>query len=190
VIAFNGRDGVRIAGLADARNTVRANRIFSNGGLGINLGHDGVTPNDLSDQDTGPNLLQNFPTLTSALADAEDTTITGVLNSAPSSTFLIEFFVSESCDTSGFGEGALTFGSVSTFTDASGNATFSHTLPIVPIGHTITSTATDQGGNTSEFSKCIVAGPVLPADIPVDSRWAMLILAVTLGMLGFWAARR
>src|SRR6185436_3998390 len=63
-IAFNGGDGVQVSS-AGPSNSIRGNSIFSNGTtnlhLGIDLGVDGVTPNDNQDTDPGPNGLQNFP---------------------------------------------------------------------------------------------------------------------------------
>ena len=70
IIAFNAGDGVQLAD-AGVSNGIRGNSIFSNGStashLGIDLGPDGVTANDAKDPDTGPNGLQNFPVITSAL---------------------------------------------------------------------------------------------------------------------------
>ena len=63
VIAHNGDDGVVV--LSGTSNPIQENQIHSNGGLGIDLGGDGVTANDESDVndiDGGPNLQQNFPT--------------------------------------------------------------------------------------------------------------------------------
>ena len=60
---MNGGDGVEVAGALSVENTIRSNSIFGNGGLGIDLGTSGVTPNDPDDPDSGPNDLQNFPVL-------------------------------------------------------------------------------------------------------------------------------
>ena len=50
-------------------NAVLGNRIYSNGGLGINLDTRGVTGNDPNDTDGGANNKQNFPVLDYALTD-------------------------------------------------------------------------------------------------------------------------
>ena len=189
VVAFNGSDGVRIAGPTDIGNLIRANRIFSNAGLGIDLGSDGVTPNDLSDTDTGPNLLQNFPLLSGTVVGTDGTLARGTLKSAASSTFQIEFFSSASCDPSGSGEGATPLGSAPVTTDADGNASFSVFVAAVPIGQVVTATATDSDDNTSEFSSCVIAEPIAPANIPLLSPWGFLILALALAVLGFQVAR-
>ena len=89
---------------------IRRNTIFSNTGLGIDLGGDGVTQNDPGDGDTIPNALQNFPIITSVTGDSSQTTITGTLNSTPNSTFFLDFYSSSTCDPSGNGEGATPFG--------------------------------------------------------------------------------
>ena len=92
---------------------------------GIDLGDDGVTPNDSGDGDTGPNDLQNFPVLTSALISGNTTTLDGTLNSTPNSTFGIEFYSNAALDPTTFGEGQTFLGSLTVTTDASGNVTFS-----------------------------------------------------------------
>src|SRR5207244_3161734 len=69
VISGNAENGVFIGGGTTTGNAIFRNSIYSNGSLGIDLGGNGVTPNDPpGDFDTGPNNLQNFPTLTSAVA--------------------------------------------------------------------------------------------------------------------------
>jgi CSLREA domain-containing protein len=63
-IAFNGLNGVTVGNApADTStgNPIRFNTIYSNDGLGIDLGDDGPTPNDAGDGDSGPNNLQNSP---------------------------------------------------------------------------------------------------------------------------------
>ena len=45
---------VAVAGDDTCANRIRANSIYANGALGIDLGDDGVTPNDPGDADTGP----------------------------------------------------------------------------------------------------------------------------------------
>ncbi len=156
-ITFNQGAGVAVVGVSNSgvSNQISENGIFSNGGLGIDLGGNGVTPNDVGDADTGPNNLQNFPVLTSAVSNSLATAIQGTLNSAPNTAFTVEFFSNSSCDPSGNGEGQINFGSTSVTTDGSGNATISvgFSLPTA-LGQFITATATDPAGNTSEFSPC------------------------------------
>jgi len=135
-------------GMAISRNS-----IFANASLGIDLGNNGVTPNDLGDGDTGPNNLQNFPVLTSATSNDGATTILGLLNSTPNTVFTLEFFANSECDPSGFGEGETFIGSTKVTTDGSGNASF--TAIFQGTAGFITATATDLDGNTSEFSRCI-----------------------------------
>jgi hypothetical protein len=158
-IAYNHGNGILMTGdpFSVIRNFMRGNAIFSNGLLGIDLGGDGVTPNDPGDSDFGYNNFQNFPVITSVTGDSSETTIAGTLNSTPNTTFTINFYSNSSCDASGYGEGAQQFGqsAIGVPTDASGNVTFFATLPVtLPAGRVITATATDPNGNTSEFSSC------------------------------------
>lgn len=153
-IAFNGGDGVFIQpGNAAAKdNAVLSNTVFSNTGLGIDLFPDGVTANDAGDADTGANNLQNFPSLTSAIAFSSSTTAVGTLNSTANTAFLLELFSNVSCDPSGNGEGQTFIGATSVTTDASGNASFTaSSLLGTSAGRFITATATDPGDNTSEI---------------------------------------
>src|SRR5262249_44577646 len=81
-IAFNAGAGVQV--IVSTGNAIRGNSIFSNGELGIDLslnGLTGVTANDATDADVGPNNLQNFPVLTSVLSTANSTTVQGSLKS-------------------------------------------------------------------------------------------------------------
>ena len=157
-IAFNSSSGVLISANATGI-LVSGNSIFSNGQLGIDLGNDGVTPNDAGDADTGANNLQNFPVLASAVSNGSSITIQGTLNSTASTTFRVEFFSNAACDSSGNGEGQVFLGATNVTTDAGGNASINVTLPIaVANGQSVTATATNTTTNdTSEFSACVLA---------------------------------
>ncbi|HEX6649549.1 MAG TPA: Calx-beta domain-containing protein, partial [Pyrinomonadaceae bacterium] len=130
----------------------------------------GVTPNDLNDPDTGSNLLQNFPVLTSVMALGGSTTIQGTLNSVPNTTYQIDFYTSPALDPSGNGEGGQFFNSTAVSTDSNGNATINVTFPaLVGTGRVVTATATDPAGNTSEFSAGNGAGASGTVQFSVDS---------------------
>jgi hypothetical protein len=169
IIAFSHGNGITIntqidPSFASAKNTIRANSIHSNGGLGIdlganaepeiNLGADGVTLNDLGDSDSGPNGLQNHPNVLSVTAGSPSV-IQGTLNSLANSSFTLDFYDSAACDDSGHGEGATYIGSTTVNTDNNGDATFNASFPfVIPTGSVVTATTTDSTGNTSEFSLC------------------------------------
>jgi parallel beta-helix repeat protein len=153
-IQFNGEAGVAVD--SGTQNEVSANRIFDNGGPGIDLDTDGVTTNDEGDPDSGANQLQNFPVLTNALSAYGSIQIQGTLNSTANSTFRLEFFASPGWDSAGILEGQLFLGAITINTGVDGNAAFNATLSGAPPADCfVTSTATDANGNTSEFSSGI-----------------------------------
>jgi CSLREA domain-containing protein len=160
LIAFNAGPGVKFHPDAGTGNAIVANAIHSNAGLGIDLEDDGVTLNDHSDADTGPNELQNFPTIsalvsTSFGSSTSTLVISGSLLSTPSTSFTIELFATPSCDPSGHGEGDIPLGSTTVVTDGAGQGTFSVSFSTsMRAGFFVTGTATDPDGNTSEFSAC------------------------------------
>jgi len=85
VVAFNGDSGVVIgvdAANGSSGNRISGNSIHDNGGLGIDLGNDGVTPNVACGSGQGPNLLQNFPVLTSAVRSGAGTRVRGTQRGA------------------------------------------------------------------------------------------------------------
>ena len=156
-IAFNGSNGVQVGfsffsqGI-DA-NPIRGNAIYGNAALGIDLGGDGVTFNDPPDSDMGPNQFQNFPVIEAAYPSPGGTTIEGSLNSRPNSTFLIDLYLNDEPDPTGYGEGQRYFGTTTVTTNAGGLADLNFELPgVAAPGQVITATATDRSGNTSEFS--------------------------------------
>ena len=174
VIAFNGTEGVALlvgdiifTTGAIINNGILGNSIFSNGGIGIDLGGiltgDGVTPNHARIPPRRLNLDQNYPVLTSA----SGTNVQGTLHTAPSTTYRIEFFSNAAADPSGFGQGQTFLGFANVTTDPSGNATINATLTTpVAAGQFVSATATDPNNNTSEFSKDVAAAAV-PADLGV-----------------------
>ncbi len=150
-IAFNEGTGILV--FAGSGHSIRGNSIFSNGFLGIDLGGDGPTVNDPTDSDVGANLLQNFPVLTSVQTGSGNTRIQGSLKSTPNTTFQIDFYSNAALDPLGNGEGALFFNTMSVTTNGNGDATIDVTFAnVLATGRVITATATDQDGNTSEFS--------------------------------------
>jgi len=187
VIAFNGSAGVAVgfdAADLSSRNAILRNSIHDNGALGIDLGSNGVTPNDPGDGDAGPNGLQNFPVLTSAVSAGGTVIVTGTLDSQPGATFTIELFSNASCDPSGYGEGRSFLGTVSVATDAGGRGTFQTAVPAPPDSTGfVTATATDSGGNTSEFSACLASGVAPAVPVPVGPL-TLAALALLLALLG------
>ena len=168
IIAFNNQEGVLIFSPStdSAFDPILSNSIFSNGKLGIDLKRynrdpGGVTPNDLNDEDDGPNGFQNFPLMSAVTSSGGSTTVSGTLNSRPLRSFTVEFFANPTCDPTGYGEGQTFIGSTELTTDASGDGSFSATLPFgLPVNHVITTTATDDFSfHTSEFSTCLAVAP-------------------------------
>ncbi len=156
-IAFNRGKGVVVSrGWASTTgNRILGNSIHSNGSLGIDLGNNGVTLNDATDSDTGPNNLQNFPIITGFASSGGNVLLTGTLTSTASSTFRLEFFANDTCDPSRYGEGRVFLGYHNVTTNGSGRANFGISLPNPSGKRIFTATATDPDGNTSEFSMCV-----------------------------------
>jgi len=156
-IAFNGWTGVALSAEAGEGNSVLSNSIFANGGLGIDLGDDGVTKSDMFDSDVGPNGLQNFPIITAITRHGTSLVIHGRVATTPRTYLRLEFFGNEACDPSGFGEGRAYIGFAVVATNPAGHASFMISLPVsIPQGTFVSATATDPAGNTSEFAACAI----------------------------------
>ncbi len=168
-IAYNGDNGVTAVdtGTPSTGNSILGNDIFGNTGLGIDLTDDGVTPNDSNDLDSGQNRLQNFPTIDSVVEGS--VAVQGTLDSLPNSEFILEFFSTSVCDQSGNGEGRFFVGRVNVFTGGAGQASFDETFPVSVVGvQYISATATEvAGGDTSEFSPCVLPAGSSIADLAV-----------------------
>lgn len=171
----NTRDGVRVPLPTTVpgfgiKNRIRFNSIYSNGGLGINLGNDGVTPNGPPPRDNAipPNYYMPYPTLLSAsmyngkiyvAGTGSDYMVGGVAENAT-----LDFYASPIADPSGYGEGEIYLGSATIQVAGalvpkvgerySFTAALTPSAP-VPTGYFITATFTAIDC-TSEFSRSVV----------------------------------
>jgi Ca2+-binding RTX toxin-like protein len=191
LVEFNGTGGIAVfgnpvsaSGQPNVGNAIEGNSIFKNGRnfasvlsaptplLGIDLSNgflfprdDGATANDSQGHGApnDPNSFQNFPVLTSAIVQGTGTIITGTLHADPSTTYRIELFANDADSLGLPAEGQQFLGFINTTTNASGDAMFSTTLSVAVDGsRSLTATATDPAGNTSEFSAAQSAVPALP----------------------------
>ena len=153
LIAGNRDNGILVSSNGGELQ-ILGNSIADNGDIGIDLGNDGVTANDTDDSDTGINTLQNFPVFDFAERVSGDLIVSGSLNSIASTTFRVEFFLNDSLDATGYGEGETYLGSQNITTNASNTAEFTVNLgAVASLGQFVTATATNLTTNeTSEFS--------------------------------------
>lgn len=153
IIAFNGGAGIALALHAPAN--IYGNRIYANGGLGIDYGKDGPTPN--STAGSAPSMTDpvpaNYPILTGVVVAGSTVTITGYIDTASSITATIQIYVSDSADPSGCGEGQDWVGVIPVLTDSAGHAEFSAAFSgaVVRVGH-YAATAWTLAARTGEFS--------------------------------------
>jgi hypothetical protein len=175
-IAFNQGDAIGLnssAGLGPTGVTVTRNSIFANGELGINLatsfyGYPAtVNLNDAGDVDTGSNNLQNYPVLLTADDDGNRTLVTGTLDTPQPDGATIELYSNTARDPSGFGEGETFVGTAT----PSSSGSFVAFLPAGLVGKHLTATATDAGGNTSEFSADLLVRSQVTAVDGRGERW-------------------
>lgn len=162
LIANNGADGIALQDNVSGtpvQNEIRGNQIYNNTNLAIDLGIDGQDSNDAGDADEGENEKQNYPVLLSAVSNAA---LTGTLSSAANTSYTLDFYSSSECDSFGYGEGRFYLGESTYTTNSAGEIAFSFYLPAaVSPGDSVTATATDPTGSTSEFSACltVIGGP-------------------------------
>ena len=137
----------------------------------------GLTENDLGDGDTGPNGLQNFPIITSAVASLVEggTTITGRLNSDAEHDVHARLLREPGLRAAGrrtLREGQTYLGSTQVTTDGSGQRDINVGAAGRDdrAGRRVTATATDPDGNTSEFSQRIVFSSSPASGTPAGGR--------------------
>jgi parallel beta-helix repeat protein len=141
-------------------NKIQSNLIHNNGDVGICLNPRVGCPtlNDYYDADLGPNHLINFPVIYLADYDGAflnlDVVMPGLIN--VTLTYSLDYFISSTCDPSGYGEGETFFRNESVIANMGGSIRFQRSWPAGSdvLGKYLTITATDPDGNTSEFSKC------------------------------------
>ncbi len=144
--------GNTAAGVRDPNSStglvVESNSIFSNGGLGIDLGSAGVTPNGTAGITNYP-VFQAFWNPTTSLA-----AFSGTFIGSPNTSYTLQFFSDPSPDGSGHGEGKTLLASQTVMTDGSGQAVFLITESANPItiGTVVSATATEPTLGTSEFA--------------------------------------
>lgn len=169
-IAFSTESGVAIITDTSVGNSILANSIHSIGKMGIDLGYDGVTPNDYLDADTGPNNLQNAPEITS-IDTATRCVVHGKLHSEASTKYRLEFFSSCTLNAEGMTAGKDFLGARYVTTSSLGDALFSYPFPIPPCP-LITATATDPAGNTSEYSLWVAqTSPIFKDPFTDSEQW-------------------
>jgi len=146
-------NGITVGGALSIRNRLTKNLIYNNNGLGIDLGADGVTANDIGDVDTGPNDLLNYPEIDSVFMNPDSSF--RVYGRAADSA-IIEFFVAhpvgdaaKPADPSGHGEAYAYVGSD---TAGTGGGFIFAIAKSVGQFSVISATDTDSLGSTSEFS--------------------------------------
>ena len=192
IIAYNGGAGISLI-TPGTGNSILSNSIYSNAGVGIDLGDNGVTPNDAGDGDAGVNNLQNFPVVASALLGTDG--VLAVQYSVDSATvnsaypLRIEFFKADAD-----GEEGQTFLGSDTYT--SGSAQTTTTVVIggaaglgLTGGDVIVGTATDANNNTSEFSAGVQVTAVA-TPIPTAGHWGLVAMASVVAVLLVWRVRR
>jgi hypothetical protein len=152
LIAFNMRNGVGIESALQTatNNSVRGNRIFTNAQIAIDLGLNGATVNDTGDTDSGPNNYQNYPRISTALTNGDGTvTLTGTIDTTPNLVVALDFFAASAAG----GEAELYLGATNINAGANGFGAFFATfnLPAAQV-ESVTATATDSWGNSSELA--------------------------------------
>ena len=150
VIAYNDTAGVMLTDNTTLRNRISQNAIYGNGQAGIDIHPWGANVNDSADLDDGCNRLMNTPVITSALYDVVlgKTVIRGSLDTRNPQRTTVELFLAYD-PTADFPEGRTFMAAVTPSAQGNWKALFDGDLS----DKSITTTATDVHGNTSEFSQ-------------------------------------
>jgi Right handed beta helix region len=150
VVANNPNGGFKISGgskrIELLRNSIHSNHL--NQLLGIDLGSDGPTANDVGDADAGANDFMNTPVLRTAVSSSTHTTVSGTLDTPLPQTARIELFANPAPSFGEIVEGKQWLGDATPLA----NGFFLVELAGSFVGQALSATATDALGNTSEFA--------------------------------------
>lgn len=160
LIAYNTDAGVRVA--SGTNIAILGNSIHHNSRGGILLGNRTAASGNQTPFPTGPNHLQNAPTLTLAVSAIEGLTIAAHLDNATNPDgYAIQFYACPSADFSGYGQGQYPLGFIGFHTNVDGGNILTNFASSVLPGAYLTATATDPDWNTSEFSNALlIQGPI------------------------------
>ncbi len=168
-IANNGGPGVWINPTAGTGNWVHQNAIYSNSGRGIELGVIGNNPNDPTDEDLGPNKLQNYPEIVNlALNGQGELLVTYKVDSAPEhSTYGTEGLYVEFFEADPTGAGRTLLGAdhylLTDYNNGTPGTRVKNLGTPASIGleaeDEMTVSVTDNLGNTSEFAPAVEVPP-------------------------------
>jgi RHS repeat-associated protein len=167
-------EGITIAG-PSIGNAIQGNAIYGNAKLGIDLiapndPPSGVTPNDDLLTSGNPNLSIDTPVISTISLNNGIATLTGYVGATQASgasifaNARVEFFLSDNSSTNGSGKryvGFLTANASGAFV---GNIDLNDYITVYVGTETLTATATNATGNTSEFA---VNKPILPLFVAV-----------------------
>jgi hypothetical protein len=141
--------------------TISQNSIFGNFGLGISFNW-GSKPSNVYGS---PNYVRLADYPKPVLTNGQ-LRVQGEFTGSPNATYILEFFVSDHANPSGFGEGQTFIGSAALTTRPTTNgasrvlAQFDRSLPAqLGPGKYLTATVTAPDGTTSEFSKAVLIQP-------------------------------
>ncbi len=157
-IIGNGKVGIQVTHLLSTGNSFSRNSIANHTTIEIDLGGDGPTPNDANDQDSGPNQLQNYPTIDFVANSSSRVQISGVLESTANSLFQVDLY----SEVPGvFGRRFL--GNFPVLTNSSGSVPWRYELfSALPTDAKIYATARNGNGSQSEFSPSRSVNLLLP----------------------------
>lgn len=153
IIANNDSAGIVLMDETTLNNRISQNSIFNNQYAGIEIFPQGINENDNGDTDSGCNNLMNYPVITSVIRDVNSGQIwiNGTLDTQNPQTATVELFVAH--QPTGLGiprEGRTYIGKATPHSDGSWLAVIDAEIAS---NETVIATATDENGNTSEFSE-------------------------------------